>query len=1265
LSERWQIWVDTGGTFTDGVAIAPDGSVRSTKILSTSALRGRIVRRLSPERFEIRESWSAPAEPIRGLRFGLLGVEHEARAVRRYDPGSGTLELDAPLDAEVPDDAAFEVVSDEESPVFAARLLTGTPAPEPLPPALLRLATTLGTNALLQRGGVPTALFVTRGFGDLLEIGTQQRPELFALEVVKPAPLHAAVVEVPERLGADGTVLEPLDFANVEDEAHDLLDRGIRSAAVALMHSYRNPAHEQELKRRLLDRGFEQVSCSAELAPRIKLLHRAETAVADAYLAPVLRTYLDRVRGCLDSDDLLVMTSAGGLLDAATFRPKDGLLSGPAGGVAGSAWAGRRSGFERVISFDMGGTSTDVARYDGDYEYLYEHRVGDAHLAAPALAIETVAAGGGSVCWLDGERLRVGPQSAGAMPGPACYGAGGPLALTDVNLLLGRLDPERFQVPIRPRPASERLERLRDELEDRTGERPEAEELLEGLLAIANETMADAMRRVSLRRGYDPAEHALVAFGGAGGQHACAVAERLGTGRVVVPADAALLSAWGLGQSIVERFGERQLLAPLDRVEPELGRVFDELAAEARTAVLRAGVPDSQIRVRRKLLHLRFAGQDSTLEVDWDPEIRAAEAFAARYERLFGHRPEGRSIELESVRVVVSSTPRVDEEPVATPRPFEARPGKRRRAWFDGGWQRVAAYDRPALRPGASFGGPALVLERRSATVVGTGWRARVDGGGALVLEQEPARSRIEGAGQPEAVRLELFTQRFATLVQEMGERLERTAISTNVKERLDFSCALLDPGGELVANAPHIPVHLGALGLCVRRVRESVALGPGDVVVTNHPAAGGSHLPDVTVITPVFAGPGRGSRLLGYTASRAHHAEIGGSRPGSMPPTATRLAEEGVVIPPTHLVRDGRARWDRIREILAGAPWPSRNLEDNLADLRAAVAANHAGADALRALAAAHGEDRVLRYMERLKRLAERRIREALGSMADGVYEATERLDDGTPLSVRIELEGDGARLDFTGSGAVHPGNLNATPAIVQSAVIYVLRLMLRRPLPLNEGLLHAVSIDLPRGLLNPSFPDDPERAPAVVGGNVETSQRLVDTLLRALGLAACSQGTMNNLIFGNERYGYYETLGGGCGAGPGFPGASGVHSHMTNTRITDVEVLEQRYPVRIERFAIRRGSGGDGRFPGGDGLIRELRFLEPASLSVLTQHRRVPPYGLGGGEPGACGRQRVVRASGEVIELGPVDGREVAVGDRLIVETPGGGGSGNPTSS
>ena len=1247
----WRIWIDTGGTFTDGVAVDPEGRLHRAKILSTSALRGRVIRQPSADRIEIEESWDAPAGLVRGFRFRPLGQDEAVATVVDYDPATGRMLLSPALDRLLAEGTAFEITSDEEAPLLVARLLTQTGSAVSLPPTRMRLATTLGTNALLERRGVPTALFITAGLGDLLRIGTQQRPELFRLDVRRPAPLYQAVVEVPERLDARGGVLRPLDTDAIERDARALVDRGVSTAAIALLHAYRNPAHELALRDRLLEWGFEHVSCSAELAPRIKLVPRAQTTVVDAYLSPVVGTYLDRVGSGLEAGSLLAMTSAGGLLDTDHYRPKDSLLSGPAGGVVGAKEAGRRAGRRKLISFDMGGTSTDVARIEDDYEYRFEHRVGDAEMVAPALAIETVAAGGGSICWLDDERLRVGPHSAGASPGPACYGAGGPLTLTDVNLLLGRLDPDRFDIPIDPGAARARLDELLEELNRRTGDRARPRAILEGLLEIANETMADAIRRISVRRGYDPTDYTLVAFGGAGGQHACGVAACLGIRKVLLPTDAALLSAVGLGHAVVERFVERQVLEPLSEAESQIAGWMRELATTAREQVVEAGVPEDRVELRRHLLHLRFAGQESTMEVEWHEGVDVRETFESAYGALYGHRPEDRPIELESIRVAASST------------------AERDRSTDDAGQDHAVtataklgdlpAYDRSALMPGAQFEGPAVVLERRSATMVEEGWTVTILGGGALSLEHREQPGDTDESARPESVRLELFTQRFTNLVQEMGERLERTAVSTNVKERLDFSCALLDPQGSLVVNAPHIPVHLGALGLCVRRLKETIPLRPGDVAVTNHPRYGGSHLPDITVVTPVFADDGEG-RLLGYMASRAHHAEIGGVRPGSMPPAASNLAEEGKVISPTYLVEQGRPCWNAIRELFLEGPYPTRNVEDNLADLRAAAAANHAGATALRRLAAQHGAETVLHYMDRLEHMADARIRAALGRLEDGVYQAEERLDDGSPIRVRIDLEGDRAHIDFTGSSGVHPGNLNATPAIVRSAVIYLLRLLLREPLPLNEGLLRAVSIELPRGLLNPDFPDDPAKAPAVVGGNVETSQRLVDTLIKALELAACSQGTMNNLIFGNAGFGYYETLGGGCGAGPGYDGASAVHSHMTNTRITDPEILEHRYPVRVERFGVRAQSGGAGRWRGGDGIVREVRFLEDAELSLLTQHRVEAPFGMAGGDPGARGRQRVVRADGETIELGSVDGCSVHAGDRLIVETPGGGGYG-----
>ncbi|MCP3980569.1 MAG: 5-oxoprolinase [bacterium] len=1255
----WNIWVDTGGTFTDGLALSPDGSERRVKILTTSALRGTVSRVDDDGALAVDQAWGAPSDLIRGFRFRLLGRDHPERSVVRFDADGGRIELDGPID-DATSGMPFEVVSDEEAPLLAARLLTGTVAGSALPACRMRLATTLGTNALLTRAGVPTALFVTAGFGDLPAIGDQQRPDLFRLHIERPRPLHERIVEVDERIAADGRVLRAPDPEAVREAARELTREGIRSAAVALMHGYLVAEHERLVRDALLEAGFTHVTCSHEVAARIKLVPRSETTVVDAYLAPVVRGYLERVAASTPEGKLLVMTSSGGLLDPASYRPKDSLLSGPAGGVVGAALAGRRAGDARVIGFDMGGTSTDVARFDGDYEYVYEHGVGDARIVAPALAIESVAAGGGSVCWLDGERLRVGPQSAGADPGPACYGAGGPLSVTDVNLLLGRLDPSRFEIPISLEAARSRFGELQRAIETRDTGPVDGDGILEGLRSIADETMADAIRQVSVGRGYDPGDYALVAFGGAGGQHACAVAQRLGIGRVIVPPDAALLSAHGLGHAVVERFAEHQVLQPLDRAEESIASWIDELAEQATNGVCAAGVARDEIAIRRRILNLRFAGQENSLEIEWTPTSSPLDDFEQRYATLYGHRPERRAVELESIRVVASS--RAGDVEAAGPGPRSASaPATRRRALFGHTWREVDCHERERLPAGAELAGPALVFERHSTTVVEPGWTLRVDTQGALILERNADSDESLDGARPEAIRLELFTQRFYGLVREMGRRLERTAISTNVKERLDFSCALLDAAGELVVNAPHIPVHLGALGMCVRRLRETLALRPGDVVVTNHPAYGGSHLPDVTVVTPVFAA-NDGDQPIGFVASRAHHAEIGGARPGSMPPSATHLLEEGVVIPPFHLVRDGEAQWDEMRAMLEAPPWPTRNVADNLADLRAAVAANHAGATALRALAARHGADVISRYMTRLTEVAERRIRAALEAIDDGEYAARESLDDGSTLAVRITIRGDGANIDFDGTSETHPGNLNATPAIVQSAVLYVLRLLIDRPLPLNEGLLRAVTIELPRCMLNPEFDLDPAEAPAVVGGNVETSQRLVDTLIKALGLAACSQGTMNNVIFGNAGYGYYETLGGGTGAGPGFAGAHAVHSHMTNTRITDPELIEQRFPVRVERFARRRGSGGAGRFAGGDGLVRELRFLEPASLSVLTQHRSVAPYGLAGGGEGRTGRQRVERADGTTVELDSIDGCEVEPGDRLIVETPGGGGFGEP---
>lgn len=1263
--------MDTGGTFTDAIGRGPNGTMRRVKVLSSGVLRGTITAQTGPDTLMVQENWDAPPNFIRGLTLSIPSTAFAAR-VASFDPENGVIVLQTPLPATISAQMPFEIRFNEEAPVVACRLLTGTPAGDALPPLSLRLATTRGTNALLTHSGVPPALFLTTGFGDLLEIGTQQRPDLFALDIMKPAPLYREVIEVTERLDAGGTVLRPLDEPRLRADAARLVCEGVTTAAVALLHSYLNPIHERRIAEILREAGFTHVSLSCDLAPFIKILPRAETALVNAYLAPVIDSYLSGVRATLPENTTLhVMTSTGGLVSAGTFHPKDSLLSGPAGGIVGAARAGERAGFPKIIAFDMGGTSTDVARFDGAFDYVWEHTVGDAHLATPALAIETVAAGGGTVCSVGLQGLKAGPESAGAFPGPACYGTGGPLTITDVNLLLGRILPDRFGIPLSQSHAERAARQFLTDLgEDDTNR----DIVLEGLLEIANERMSDAIRRISVRRGYDPTEYALLSFGGAGGQHACAVAERLGIVTVVVPPDASLLSAWGIGHAAIERFAECQVLRVLDvEMTDQVTAMMARLSDEAIDAVIAEGIDRIGVSVRRRIVNLRLVGQESTQSIEFDPSVPLTEAFAARFQAVFGYPPPAdRKIEVDSLRVVAGSavpapdTTEDESDSNAVADAEEPVPAQSVQAYFGCRWQTVPTYERNDLRTGDRIAGPALITEQHSITVLETGWRCHVHASGSLVLayasRTDTAEADSAATARPEAVQAELFSARFAAIAEEMGEQLRQNSISTNVKERLDFSCALLDPHGELVAAAAHIPVHLGALGACVRRLRESIPMGYGDVIVTNHPGFGGSHLPDVTVVTPVY---NSGSLLLGYVASRAHHAEIGGQRPGSMPPNATTLAEEGVVLPPMYLVRAGESRLETVCALLRSGPYPSRAVADNRADLEAALAAGQRGADALVALAARHGAETVARYREALKDRVEARMRRALAALPDGDYAAREYLDDGSPIAVRITVTGDSAVIDFAGTGATHPGNLNAPPAVAASAVLYVLRLLVNEPLPLNEGLLRPITLLLPPDtLLNPAFDlADPARCPAVVGGNTEVSQRIVDTLLKALGLAACSQGTMNNVLFGTDSFGYYETVCGGAGATPNAPGAHAVHTHMTNTRITDVEILERRYPVRVEQFAVRRGSGGAGKHEGGGGIVREFTFLAPMALSVLTQHRAEGPYGLAGGEHGQPGRQRIVRETGEIIELGSVDGGDVSPGDQLVLETPGGGGWGSLT--
>jgi len=1201
------------------------------KVLSSGRLRVRVLEQSSPRglRIELPPSWMTPD----GFFTGYELSEPAGAKVEAWDSASGTLRTDQ----DVPKLDAIDLFTGEEAPVLGARLLTGTSLDSGFPDLDLRLATTRGTNALLEGKGAPPIFLVTRGFRDLLEIRDQRRPDLFALQHHKPAPIWREVIEVDERLDAEGHVLQPFDPSLLDLEQLKALRKGgATTVAVALLHSYVNPVHELELETILRGIGFEHISLSSGLAPQIKLLPRAETAVIEAFL--------DHVQSSVgESRPMLTMTSAGGLESRDAFHPKDSLFSGPAGGVVGAAATGRAAGHEQLITFDMGGTSTDVARYDGDFHYQFQQRIGDANLLAPSLRIETVASGGGSICQWTEAGLRVGPESAGADPGPACYGRGGPLAITDVNLLLGRIDPDNFGIPIGPENLEAARARLR-ELMAAMGEQGQSEEaVLEGLLAIAVEQMADSIRTISIREGADPSEYTLLAFGGAGPLHACDIAEKLEMEHILIPAEAGVLSAYGLHQAVVERFAERQILQDLSACQDELESWLEELRQEAEVSLSNF----ENLSVRRRLAEVRLLGQDASLSLEVTDAESLADVFRQRYAEVFGYQVKpDQPLELVSLRVVVSTPPPAGKQETID--------------WGQSATKEGEGFvSREKLAPGECLAGPVVIQDQFSTFYLKEGWQA-VIGSRRMIHARRISRETkeaVDAASEDTPIVRELFRHRFEHIVQEMGAMLQRSAISTNVKERADFSCALLNAKAELVVNAPHIPVHLGALGLCVREVLKVMDLGPGDRAITNHPGYGGSHLPDVTVISPVY----HGEVLVGYVANRAHHAEIGGIRPGSMPPDATCLEEEGVVITPQYLFRAGESRQDELSRVLTEAPYPTRNLRDNQADLMAQAAANRRGVEALESLAASYGAETVERHLTNLTEQSRDSFRDALQARPLQLSESQESLDDGAEIRVQARQEEGRFILDFAGTSARQLSNLNATPAIVRSAVLYCLRLWTASELPLNEGLVRDVEILLPNSFLNPDFPEDPKECPAVVGGNVETSQRVVDTVLKLFGIQACSQGTMNNFIFGNEGFGYYETIAGGAGAGPDYAGASALHTHMTNTAITDPEIIEKRYPVRLWRFAVRRGSGGAGKHPGGDGVIREFEFLEPLDVSMLTQHRVVASYGINGGLPGGLGRQRWIHAQGGEEMLESQAAIHVEKGDRVIIETPGGGGWGD----
>jgi 5-oxoprolinase (ATP-hydrolysing) len=1284
----WQIWIDTGGTFTDCIAIAPNGKEQYIKVLSNGNLRGKIIKQIDDRTLEFRANWQTNRDIFQGYEFILLKdwekTTREKLQIINIDFENQLLTLSKPFPIYPQTQLDFAITAYEEAPILAARIATQTPLYQPLPPIQMKLGSTKGTNALLERKGADLTLLITKGFRDLLKIGTQQRPHLFALNVIKPLPLYKEVIEVDERLDSKGNILVHLSDKEI-DRLIDLLKKQqIGAIAIAFLHSYLNPIHECLLKERLEKEGFRFISLSSDLANAVKILPRTQTAVVNAYLSPVIYDYLAAIKDTIPkSSSLKIMTSAGGLVEADFFNPKDSLLSGPAGGIVGASETAKLSGFQKIITFDMGGTSTDVARYDGSFDYQFETKINDIQLLSPSLAIETVAAGGGSICQFDGFKLLVGPESAGANPGPACYGIGDRLAITDVNLLLGRLLPHNFNIPIDKGYSQIALGKVQKQIEDITGNMPLATDILEGFVQIANEKMAEAIRKISVSKGYHSQEYALLAFGGAGGQHACGVAKLLNMSQIIIPYKAGLLSAFGMGIAQIERFASIQVMKPLQDFGKQLKSIVHELEQKALENLQKEGITSQEMRIKSIYIYLRFKGQDSTIEIACTSENITQDflnqEFKKKYINIYGHWVgEVQIIEIESIKVVAStfeqkpnSINALDVE-IYSPEPVYFT-----EVYFNKKLNNTPVFVWEKLRVGASFQGAAILLSQNSTVFIEPNWEVFLDkANNAIIREILPQNTEISLAENKEIIGnpidLELFTNRFKGIAEEMGALLQRTSFSVNVKERLDFSCALLDSQGELIVNAPHIPVHLGSLGICVRTLKNTIPMNEGDVIITNHPKFGGSHLPDITLVAPVFFE----NQLVGYVANRAHHAEIGGKRPGSMPPDATNLAEEGVVIFPSYLVKNYQPQWDYIRHVLLEAPFPSRAIHENLADLNGALASIQAGIQALKLLCTRFGTASVQFYMQALKNHAAQSLQRSLESFvikklggisaAPLILSAKELLDDGTALTVRIEIipsETKEYRLifDFQGCSPTHIGNLNATPAIVNSAVIYVLRLLLDTEIPLNEGMMKQVKLIIPvNTLLNPDFDNDIFLSPAVVGGNTETSQRLVGTLLKALGLAACSQGTMNNLLFGNEHFGYYETICGGTGAGEGFDGCDAVHQHMTNTRITDAEILELRYPVRLERFAIRAEVGGKGKWQGGRGIIRELTFLEKVSLSVLTQHRNIPPYGLDGGGEGQVGKQYIIRKNGDLELLNGLDKREMEIGDRIIIETPSGGGYG-----
>lgn len=1201
----WQVWIDRGGTFTDLVARKPNGELVTHKLLSEN-----------PEQYE--------DAALQGIR-DLLGIE------------------------------------------------AGTPIPAGTVEAV-KMGTTVATNALLERKGDRTALVITKGFGDALRIGYQNRPRLFDMHIKLPELVYETVIEANERIAVDGSVLTPLDEATLKTGLEKVYASGIRSVAIAFMHGYKYTDHEIKAGAIAKQVGFTQISISHQVSPLIKLVSRGDTTVVDAYLSPILRRYVDRVAADLeagggDGPRLMFMQSNGGLTDAKLFQGKDSILSGPAGGVVGMVRTAQIAGFEKIIGFDMGGTSTDVAHFDGEFERSLESVVAGVRMRAPMMHIHTVAAGGGSILVFDGSRFRVGPESAGANPGPACYRRGGPLAVTDCNVMLGKIQPKFFPSVFGPgadQPLDDSVVKtgfkdLAKRIAEATGEAERTpEDIAEGYLSIAVENMANAIKQISVQRGYDITHYVLNCFGGAGGQHACLVADALGMKMVFIHPFAGVLSAYGMGLADVRALRERSVQEPVDdaalaRLQP----LSDEMAADARAEVTSQGIADKRITTHNRA-HLRYDGTDSAIVVNVSNAADMAREFEDLHRQRFGFVPEGRKLVIEALAVeVVGATesmidPVLDSMPDASP----MRPRDQVRMYSGGQEHDTPIYAREAFLPGDTIEGPAIIAEETGTTIVEPGWQAYMNTHGHLILKRVKARPQTYAVGtEADPVMLEIFNNLFMSIAEQMGATLANTAYSVNIKERLDFSCAIFDIVGNLVANAPHMPIHLGSMGESIKTViRENAdTIKPGNVYALNAPYNGGTHLPDVTVITPVFDDAGKD--ILFYVGSRGHQADIGGRTPGSAPPDSTHIDEEGVLIDNFLLVEQGRLREKETYDLLKSGKYPCRNPMQNMADLTAQIAANETGVRELRKMIDNFGLEVVHAYMGHVQDNAEESVRRVLDVLAD--CEFTYPMDNGDQIKVKITVDRKAreATIDFTGTSPQGNHNYNAPLAVCKAAVLYVFRTMVDDEIPLNEGCLKPLKIIVPdKSIISPEYPA------AVIAGNTEVSQCITDALYGALGVLASAQGTMNNFVYGNDVHQNYETICGGTGAGNGFDGTDAVHSHMTNTRMTDSEVLENRFPVRVEEFSIRRNSGGDGKNHGGNGIIRRVRFLEQMTVTVLSSHRHTDPFGIKGGKPGKRGENSVERVDGSTDTLRGNAETEMQPDDVFVLKSPGGGGYGKP---